>query len=112
MRCNGQELCAFIRAEFESLVLGIAETEPGEAVQSPPFRLHVSLPHTLQFGGCRRKTFLSRRNLAQNSSDATILPIHFMVSIPASNYWVSTQNNKTINSKPKVRVPDCKALPR
>ncbi len=38
VRCNRQELCAFIRADFESLVIGDAGT---------PFNLHVSLPHTL-----------------------------------------------------------------
>ncbi len=34
MRCNGQELCEFTRAEFESLVLGGARMGPGEALHS------------------------------------------------------------------------------
>ncbi len=34
MRCNGQELCEFTRAEFESVILGDVRTEPDEALHS------------------------------------------------------------------------------
>ncbi len=39
VRCNAQELPAFICMEFESLVWGHAGTEPGKAGQSPSFDL-------------------------------------------------------------------------